>query len=164
MMKKWETYEEVAAYLLDQFASAFGLSRVEGKQDIEGQRSGTKWQIDGKGVRSGDEGFMIVECRRFTTSKQNQERIGALAYRIIDSGADGGILVSPLGLQKGAEKIANAENITDVYLNEHSTCHEYTLKFLNRMMVGIQEQATAGDSWECTVFRKDSSVKSDEGT
>ena len=29
----WETYEEVAVYLLDQIASELGLERVEGKQD-----------------------------------------------------------------------------------------------------------------------------------
>src|SRR5215210_705819 len=99
-MAKWESYEQVAAYLLNQFASEFGLERVEGKQKVVGQRSGTDWEIDAKGFRSGDTGFVIVECRRYTTSKQNQGKVGALAYSIIDSGAEGGIIVSPLGLQE----------------------------------------------------------------
>jgi hypothetical protein len=46
-----------------------------------------------------------------------------LAYRIIDTGADGGILVSPLGLQEGAERVAAAENIISVRLNED--CNRY---------------------------------------
>jgi hypothetical protein len=46
MAKKWQTYEEVAAHLLDEFAAEFGLSRVEGKQIVDGQHSGTKWEID----------------------------------------------------------------------------------------------------------------------
>ena len=138
-MKKWESYEEVATYLLDKFASDFGLERFEGKQTIQGQRSGTEWEIDAKGVRKGNEGFIIVECRRYTASKQNQEKIGGLAYRIIDTGAEGGIVVSPLGLQEGAEKIAAAENIQSVELRADSTIYDYFLRFLNNVMVGVHD-------------------------
>lgn len=102
--KAWRTYEEVAAYLLNRFAKEFGLKFVEGKQKVEGRRSGTSWTIDAKAV-AGDAGFFIVECRRYTTSKQNQEKSGGLAYRIIDTGASGGIIVSPFGLQEGPPKL-----------------------------------------------------------
>ena len=135
----WRTYEEVATYLLSQFAREFGLERVEGKQDILGQRSGAVWEIDAKGFRRGDSGFIVVECRRRTTSKQKQEHLAALAYRIIDSGADGGIVVSPLGLQEGGQRVASAENIISVRLTKDSTRHEYVLQFLNRIMVGLQD-------------------------
>jgi hypothetical protein len=138
-MEKWRSYEEVAAYLLNEFASEFGLERVEGKQGIVGQRSGTTWEIEAKGFRQGDSGFVIVECRRYTNSKQNQEKVGGLAYRIIDTGAVGGIIVSPLGLQEGAERVAAAENIVNVQLNADSTQHEYVLRFLNKVMIGLQE-------------------------
>ena len=60
-MKKWETYEEVATFFLNKFASEFGLSHVERKQKIQGQKSGTEWEIDAKGVRDGDEGFVIID-------------------------------------------------------------------------------------------------------
>ena len=66
--KKWESYEEVAQYLLNQFAENFGLGTVEGKQIIPGQ-SGTNWEIDAKGLITEGEGFLIVECRRYTTSR-----------------------------------------------------------------------------------------------
>ena len=49
-MRKCDTYEEVAAYLLNRFAADFGLERVEGKQPIPGKESGTAWVIDAKGV------------------------------------------------------------------------------------------------------------------
>ena len=44
----WKSYEEVATYLLDKFSDDFGLDHVEGKQKVEGKRSGTKWTIDAK--------------------------------------------------------------------------------------------------------------------
>jgi hypothetical protein len=95
--KLWLSYEEVAAYLLDRFAKEFGLSSVKGKQKVPGLRSGTPWEIDAKGITEDGKGFFIVECRRYTSSKQNQGNAGKLAYSMIDSGAAGGIVVSPLG-------------------------------------------------------------------
>ena len=68
MTTKWQSYEEVATYLLNQFASEFGLSKVEGKQSVLGLRSQTNWEIDAKGIREGNEGFVIIECRRYETS------------------------------------------------------------------------------------------------
>jgi len=151
MDRKWKTYEELAAYLLNQFAAEFGLSRVEGKQAVQGQRSGTQWEIDAKGVREGNQGFIIVECRRYTTSKLNQEKVGSLAYRITDTEAEGGILVSPLGLQEGARKIAEAENILEVHLAPNSTPQDFTLQFLNKIMIGITDSITLGDHAEVQV-------------
>ena len=124
-MPRWESYEEVAAYLLNQVAEEFGVDTFEGKQDVAGNRSGTSWEIDAKGVRAADGGFMIVECKRWTTDKQPQAIIGSLAYSIIDSGAIGGIIVSPLGIQEGGQKVASAENIFEVHLDENSTRHEW---------------------------------------
>jgi hypothetical protein len=137
--KPWQNYEEVAIYLLNQMAEKFGLGRVEGKQKIVGGRSGTSWAIDGKGVKVGNEGFLIVECRRYTQSKQTQEDMGALAYRIIDTGASGGIIVSPLGVQAGGAKVNAAENIHTVRLDENSTETKFILKFLNETFVGTEK-------------------------
>jgi Zn finger protein HypA/HybF involved in hydrogenase expression len=168
MSKKWETYEEVAAYLLNQFASHFGLSRVEGKQKVPGQRSGTDWEIDAKGVREGNQGFIIVECRRYQMSKQNQGRMGSLAYAIIDTGAEGVIIVSPLGLQEGAQKIAQAENVVAVRLDPDSTPQSFSMQFLNKIMIGTsgtlnlsgEVQFKVGKS--CTVCGKEFTVRKDE--
>jgi hypothetical protein len=115
------------------------LDRVEGKQEVAGQRSGTSWEIDAKGVRVGNEGFVIVEFRRYTTSRQNQQQMGGLAYQIIDTKAKGGIIVSPLGLQEGAEKVADAENIVKVLLNENCNRYEYIMRFLKKVMIAVQD-------------------------
>jgi hypothetical protein len=90
-------------------------------------------------------GFIIIECRRYTTSRQNQEKVGALAYRIIDTGARGGIIVSPLGLQCGAEIIARNENIINVLLNEDSTKESYVLSFLNEIMIGLLDRVSVSE-------------------
>jgi hypothetical protein len=132
----WQTYEEVAAWLLNQFAREFGLDRVEGKQDVAGQSSGTSWQIDAKGVRESDGGFMIVECRRYTTSRICQEQVAGLAFRILDSGAIGGILVSPLGFQEGAAKVAASQRIFAVTLDPTSTPASFSIGFLNKFRAG----------------------------
>ena len=157
-MKKWESYEAVATYLLDQFASEFGLVRVEGKQSVVGQRSCTTWEIDAKGFREGDSGFVIVECRRHRTSKQSQEKIAALAYRIYDTGADGGIIVSPLGLQEGASKVAAAENIVNVHLDENCTEQEYFLQFLNKVMIGLHDTVSIKDSCKIMLHDREGNI------
>jgi hypothetical protein len=155
MTKAWRSYEEVAVHLLNQFAKEFGLDRVEGKQEVTGQRSKTIWEIDAKGVRDKDGAFMVVECRRYTTSKQNQGKVGSLAYSIIDSGAMGGIIVSPLGLQEGAQKVAAAENIVEVRLDENSTPEQFVMGFLDKIMVGITDTITVREEVKIEVVRKD---------
>jgi hypothetical protein len=125
----WRTYEEVAQHLLNEFAVQFGLGHVEGKQIVPGE-SGAGWEIDAKGVAVNGEGFVIIECRRHTTSKLAQESVAGLAYRITDTGASGGILVAPLDLQSGAKKVAGHSNIQHVILDPSSTTKEYVLCFL----------------------------------
>ena len=128
--------------------------RVEGKQKIPGVKSGTDWEIDAKGVREGNEGFIIIECRRYTTSKQNEEKLAALAHRIEDTGAVGGILVSPLGLQEGAAKIATAKNIIEVQLNADCTPEEFVMRFLGKLIAGIKETVALGENAVMVPFAK----------
>jgi hypothetical protein len=145
-MPNWDSYEQVGTYLLGQFAAELGLDRVEAKQGVPGQRSGTSWEIDAKGVRQGNDGFLIVEFRRSTTSRQSQEKIGGLAYRIIDTGAKGGIIVSPIGLQEGAMRIAAAENVINVVLDENCDHYKYMMRFLEYVMIGLQDTINMNDS------------------
>jgi hypothetical protein len=152
-MRKCDTYEEVAADLLNRFAADFGLEKVEGKQPIPGKESGTTWVIDAKGVRESDGATVIVECRRYTTSRAKQEQLAALAYRIIDTEAGGGIYVSPLGLQEGATKVAAARNIVSVQLSPDSTPTEFMLRFLNKIFAGLQDTITFTCSATCEVVR-----------
>ena len=135
-LQGWQSYEQVAVEIMNKIAALLGLKRVEGKQSVYGSRSGTPWEIDGKGVKVGDEGFVIIECRRYSTSRQKQEQVGALAYRIIDTGASGAILVSPLGFQSGAKKVADAENIQEFFMGPDNTSDAYVVSFLNNVLVG----------------------------
>jgi hypothetical protein len=141
-MVRANTYEDVAAYLLNRFRAHFGLDRVEGKQPVPGRVSGTSYTIDAKGVLVDGGGIMVVECRRHTTEKADQDEVGGLAWRIIDTGAAGGILVNPLGLQKGAKLIAAAKNIVSVQLNENSTNEEFIMRFLNQIFAGLKDTVT----------------------
>jgi hypothetical protein len=131
----WRNYEELATYLLNQFSQEWGLDRFEAKQDVAGLLSGTKWEIDAKGCRDTDGGFMIVECRKYK-SKLKQEDIAAIAYRIIDTGAEGAIVVTPIGLQHGAEKVALATSVFTVILTPDSTPSSFALMFLNKFRAG----------------------------
>ena len=137
MTKDFETYEQVATFLLNEFAVHFGLTHVESKQELRGHESDATWEIDAKGVKEDGQGFVIIECRRYTTSKLKQEAIGGLAYRIRDTGAAGGIVVTPLELQAGAAKVASAEGIVAVRLDPSSTTSDYVLRFLNKVMIGV---------------------------
>jgi hypothetical protein len=133
--KAWAIYEKVATDLINQFRKEFGPESVEKKQKIQGHD--TSWEIDAKGVLEGDKGFLVVECRRYPRKKQSQAQLGSLAYSIIDTGAVGGIIVSPLDLQEGANKIAASRNIVSVRLDAESTTEEYVIQFLDKLFLGI---------------------------
>ena len=136
-MTEWKNYEDVSRYLLDRFKEHFKLKVVEGKQSLPGVVSGTDWEIDAKGVSYDDGANIIIEARRYTTSKQNQEKIAGLAYRIMDIGAKGGIIVSPLGLQEGAKKVADASNIVSVKIRHDSTPENFTMEFFGNFILGV---------------------------
>lgn len=144
--QSWETYEQVAVHIMNQIAGQLGLEHVEGKQHVYGSHSGTVWEIDGKGVRDGTEGFVIIECRRYPKSRQKQEQVAALAYRITDTGANGAIIVSPLGFQEGAKKVATANAIHEVRLGPDSTRTDYILSFLEKAFLGMSDAGAAIDT------------------
>lgn len=141
---KWRTYEELAKFIIKELAEEFDLGDVEGKQVIPGE-SGTSWEIDAKGIRVGDSGVVLIECRRYLTSRIKQEQVAAIAYRIKDIGAVSGITVSPLDLQEGAKILADHEGITHVVLDPESTTENYFVKFFNKAFVKAAETLGVGD-------------------
>jgi len=151
----WQNYEEVARYLLNHFRETFKINTVETKQKIWGS-SGTEWVIDAKGVREGkNKAFIIVECRQYRKKRLEQEAVASLAFRIIDTGAKGGIIVSPLPLQKGAKKIASSRNIISVQLGPDSTPENFVMRFFNKIFVGRSSTVNTIDSIHCIVTDKD---------
>lgn len=141
--KPWERYEILATQLLNSIASEFDVDWFEGKQSVPGS-SGTAWEIDAKGVVEDGEGFIVVECRK-TKSRQSQAKVGALAFTLIDTGASAGILVSPMPLQRGAQKIAKASRIHHVQLDANSTSREFVMKFLDKLFMGVSDTAGIHD-------------------
>lgn len=160
--KKARQYEIVAAELLNRFCSDLGLARVEGKQNISGLESGTEWEIDAKGVAEDEVGIMVVECKRHTTANLPQAIVASLAYSIHDTGADGGVIVNPLDLQSGAEKIAAANNIVHVQLRADSTPLEFEMKFLNKLFVGFHETVSISEHLSITITRVDGTSWTEE--
>ena len=120
---RWQRYEEVACYVLQQIRDRLGLETVEGKQKVVGD-SGTQWELDGKGIVTATGNSVIIECRRYQ-KRLSQEAVGAVAFRIIDLGSEGGIIVSPMPLQKGGKTVAAARNIQHVELTESSTTDDW---------------------------------------
>lgn len=157
--KNWKSYEEVATYLLNQFAEKFGLGRFEGKQIVPGE-CGTDWEIDAKGYSEDECHFVVVECKCHTKSGVSQALTARLAFVIQDTGAAGGILVSPLGLQDGAKKIAVKAGIHEVRLDKDSTTTDYVLRFLNQICVGLSDTNSVNvtDTLSIIVMDKDGNV------
>jgi hypothetical protein len=154
MTPLWLIYEEAARSVLQQIGSALGISAVEGKQFLAGT-SGTTLEIDAKALQEGGQNFLVMEVRRFTTSSLKQEDIAALAFRHGDVGASGGIVVSPLPLQRGAKLVAQSAGIEHVRLSPNSSPTEYLAEYMGRRFIGVSaiESISLTDSAEAVVSR-----------
>ena len=142
----WERYERAARDILQRLRGEFGLSEVQGKQVVHGE-SGATWEIDAKGIVEGSNAFVVIECRRYTTSKLKQEGVAGLAWRVQDTGASAALLVSPLGLQEGAAKVAASSSILEVRLPADATLEQFVVSFLGNLYAslrGAQANAEAG--------------------
>ena len=85
--------------------------------------------------------------------------MAAIAYRIKDTGAVGGIVVTPIGFQKGAALVAAAENIIHVKLCPDSTNHSYLLEFLNQIMVGVYDSVSIKESISIEIVHEDGTIE-----
>lgn len=146
---KWQTYEQVARKVVSDLRRELGIGDVTEKQKLQGE-SGATWEIDGKATSGASDGFFVIEARRHTTSGQKQEHIAALAYRIRDLGGIGGIIVSPLPLQRGAKLIAKHEHIVELRLITECTTENYVAQFLAQTFhhVAVKSSFALGD--HCT--------------
>ncbi len=127
MTDKSKEYEDVARAVLRDCREELCLRDVTGPVTKKGTRSGTEWKLEATAVTK--TGFYIVECRRHTKDKIKQESVGGVVYRAMDIQAEGVILVSPLGLQRGAKLVAAAESVHEIKLGPDSTAHEYVVSF-----------------------------------
>jgi len=145
-VKNWKTYEEVARQVLTDIRGKFGIARVEGDQKLTG-KSGTTWNVEGKAVRDDPETFLIIECKRYGSGGVKQEQVGGLAYRIKDSGASGGFIVTTMPLQRGAKRVADYEGIVTITIDPASTTEEYVASFLNEIRFTLVERPQIHESF-----------------
>lgn len=132
----WSNYEDLSRYVLEQLRGRLGLAAVEQKQLLHGVDSGTDWEVDAKCIRDGDAAILIVECRRYK-SRLTQEALAAVAYRIRDTRAAGGFTVSPMKLQKGAKKVADASGVLHIQLSADSTPNAWFAQIEDVFHVGF---------------------------
>ena len=152
MKPDWLIYEEASRKVLADMRDTLGISAVEGKQTVAGQ-SLTDWEIDAKAWCNNGENFLVVEARCHNSSGLKQEALAAIAYRIKDVGAAGGIVISPLSLQSGAQAIAAHEGVLHIQLTPESTSETYLAEFMGKRFIGVSviESVTASDSADAVV-------------
>jgi hypothetical protein len=130
--KTWETYEDVTRAVLSDLREYLGVGDILGKKKYKGKI--TEWEIEASSYEKEDKSkLVIVECRRYTTSRLSQETVGGFSYRIDDLIATRGIIVTPLGLQKGAQKIADAKKITTITLDPNARSDNYIARISNQL-------------------------------
>ena len=154
MKPNWLVYEDAARRVLNDIYEVLGITTVEGKQVVAGESS-ANWELDAKAWCKGGENFLVVEVRRHTSSGLKQEDVAAVAYRVKDTGAVGGIVVTPLPLQAGAQRVADHEGIAHVRLSPESTNETYLAEFMGRRFVGVSvaESVSLTDSADAVVSR-----------
>lgn len=158
----WKKYEAASRQIIQSFCNEFGIASVQSETKLTG-KCGTEWSVEGTATLVKGEGFLILECRRYKTKRLNQEALGALAYRIQDTGAVGGIIVSPLPLQKGAQYIADAVNIIPIQIESWSTSVNYLAKILGKTFRGYGFQDTV--SVKCSIYSIElKTIGSDDNT
>ena len=144
--KSWKSYEELASHILSHFADIVGISSVQAKQRLQGQ-SGTCWEIDAKGICSDGAGFLVIECKERHSSRLNQDIIATLAYKVQDVGAAGAVIITSIGLQKGAKKVASKKGFHIVYLPKESAFEDFVARCGNRVVRRLPtEQAACSSS------------------
>ena len=132
-------YEMEAQQVIDSLPPLLqnlGIQEVKGKRGVEGS-SGVRWEIDAKGIVAGDSRFVIFECKS-SEKKISVCTVMHLAYRVKDTNALTGIIVSPACLTTPAKKLACYEGIHKIDLPVGCETNEYQVRFLNQVFVGVK--------------------------
>lgn len=144
--KEWERYEDVARQVIDDIKSHLGLSLVNEDKIEFKKKDGGKCEIDISAYDMSDGKLVLVESRKKNKSL-NQEEVHGFAYRIQQTGAKRGIIVTTIGLQQGAQIAADGAKITLIRLNEGSTKEEYVAKITQQIFLKITDKCKMGISF-----------------
>lgn len=111
-MRKWQEYQEDAAA---HFRS-LGLEAVTDER-VEGVRGVHNVDVAVRSRRAGLEQLWLVECK-LRRRRVEKSHVATLAEIVQDVGADRGILLSEVGFQAGAVRMAHKRNVTLTSLKE----------------------------------------------
>lgn len=100
-----------------------------------GTQSGPELGDRCQGALADDAGLVLVEARAYKTSRLGAGALGEFVDRIIDAGAVGGIIISPLPLQEGRARVAFAEGNAFVQLQAADVPDSYFARFLKNIMI-----------------------------
>jgi len=105
-MAKWREYQEESAELF----RSLGLEATTDER-LEGTRGQHDVDVVVRSRRAGLDQLWIVECKR-RNRRVEKLHVAALAQIVSDVGADRGILLSEVGFQSGAVRLASKSNVT----------------------------------------------------
>lgn len=131
----WEKYENYTRAILNDekiqkyLETHFNLPniKIQSKEKFSG-KSGAEWEVDAYGYD--DNELILIECKHYKNgARVDQNIIAAFAYIIKDVRAKWGIIVTTSGLQSGAKKVADAENIRLIEVHKNSTDENFFVRF-----------------------------------
>ncbi|MEH2402937.1 restriction endonuclease [Nostoc sp.] len=136
--KEWETYEDVARQLIDDIKFHLGLSLVNEDKRKFKKNDGGECEVDVSAYDMSDEKLVLVECRK-KKEPLSQEEVHGFAYRIQQTNAKRGIIVTTIGLQQGARIAADGAKIALIRLDGNSAKQEYIAKITQQIFVKVTD-------------------------
>lgn len=157
----WEKYEEYTRIILNdrvvkqylkQNYNLFDIT-IQPKKKFLGV-SGAMWEIDAYGYNNND--LILIECKHYkNNTKVEQNIVAAFAYIIRDLKAKCGIIITTVGLQSGANKVATHENIQIIQIHQNSTDKHFFIRFSkhNQSLLSITDKigGISAGSGKCEV-------------
>ena len=135
MRKEDKAYEIATVTILNHLREKLAFERAIGSTRLRGV-SGTEWNLDAVCYGKGSVRIVLVECRRKAKRRVEQEEMAGFAYRVRDVGASAGLVVTPIGFQRGAKAVAKYEKIGMATLNPEATEQDYALRIAEQLFAG----------------------------
>lgn len=130
-METWETYENAAMNVVRHFMDELGLESVaDKKQDYQGKA--TSHNLEVAAYRKGDRKLVVFECKDRTSRNVEKGMMREFAYIIRDLDASPGYYFSRRSLGKGAQEIADLENVGHMKFNIDENTGTQVVEFLNK--------------------------------
>lgn len=125
----WKRFEDAARELIKLHQDFFGLASVEPTEAKVTGSSGYEWNIEIVAHQEHSFGLVLFECRQKRRNITPAEA-AELAYRVLDTGAERGYFITPIGkkLSSGATTIAAHEGIEQIQIADYSTTQNYMMQ------------------------------------